>query len=971
MTDSLKKHQHSNFRSDLIIAIGVLVAVWGIAVYIDLFELIHAYLHKNEHWQLDELLMTFLAVSIVAFWFSYRRWKELEQTSKALQQSEQNKNYIVNNMKVGLLVYQLEDLDDDRTLRLINANPAASEFTGSDINRLVGLTIDQAFPDLRQLGLPQVYAEVIRTGEAFIIDELVYGDERIEKSTFSVRAFQLPEQCVGIVFENTTERSRMKEALKTSEQRLKQMILNAPIPIMVHAEDGNVQLISSKWEELTGYLHEDIPTIAAWTDRAYGELGAEARKVINSLHNLDHSSHDGEYTIQIANGETRTWDFYSTNLGKSDGIKYTVSMAVDITERKLAENEMVESRARFSGIVEMAADAIISINEMQQIVLFNRAAERMFGYRQQEVLGQQVEKLIPERFQEGHRQAVKAFVGTSDAPLLHRRSGMFGRRINGEEFPIETSISKQIIEGETIMTVMMRDLSDQIKAEDTQRKLLKAIVEAGEAVLITNASAIIEYVNPAFCKITGYTEQDVIGKNPSILKSDAQDPKFYQQMWRTITRGDVWHGTLIDRKKDGSFYPALMTVSPIHDEKGEISHYVSLQQDMTDYKKMEDQFLQAQKMEAIGTLVGGIAHDFNNMLAAIQGNSYLARMRLQKDDSAGADEKIGNIEQLTNSAAEMVKQLLTFSRKDSVAMKTFLLNPFLKEALKLAETAIPENINLHSVICHDKLYIRGDATQLQQVLMNLLNNARDALARVEHPNISISLAPYQADETFIMKHSEIDTEKMARITVQDNGSGIAEENITKVFEPFFTSKGVGKGTGLGLAMVFGAIQTHGGIIELDSRLGEGTGFSIYLPLVSEQEAEYQPKKTELKAGNNETLLLVDDEPMLRATTLELLSNLGYRVLEASDGVEGLEVFTLHQQEIQLVITDLVMPRMGGVDLIKQLRSQGSDVPAIFVTGYDKDQALDIGSGIDQSIILNKPFDLNYLSHVIQELLSSE
>jgi len=643
--------------------------------------------------------------------------------------------------------------------------------------------------------------------------------------------------------------------------------------------------------------------------------------------------------------------------------------ALDISSRKQAELALLESQARFSGIVEQLEDAIISIDSEHRIILFNQAAEEMFGYSRGELLGGSLDLLLPERYRNKHRQGVDTFQNDSGRNSIKRRGSMFGQRKSGEEFPLEMSVSRYGLGSEAIMTASLRDLSGKVKTEEKLRKLSLAIEKAGEAVIITDYNAVIEYVNPAFTEITGYEADEAIGNTPAMLKSEAQDPSFYAELWKTIKSGNVWHGTLIDRKKDGSFYPALMSVSPIYDENREITHYVSLQQDMTEYKKLEGQFLQAQKMEAVGTLVGGIAHDFNNMLAAIQGNIYLARMRMKKGDVDASDEKIGNIEQITFAAAEMVKQLLTFARKDSVSMIDLPLKAYLKEALKLAGSAIPENIELVSSIGEEELHIHGDSTQLQQVVMNLLNNARDAVADVAAPKISVSLSSFDPDNDFLLQHAELSGKTMARLTITDNGCGIPESNLQKVFEPFFTTKGVGKGTGLGLAMVFGVVQRHEGVIEVESSKGSGTTFNIYLPLLNGHVDEQEGQSSGMVMGMNETILLVDDESVLRSTTSELLNSIGYRVLEAGDGQEALQVYAKQYNEISIIITDIVMPKMGGAELAVEVRKLYDDIPIIFVTGYDKDRALSASQGIDCSVVLNKPYNIEYLSHAIREMLT--
>ncbi len=640
----------------------------------------------------------------------------------------------------------------------------------------------------------------------------------------------------------------------------------------------------------------------------------------------------------------------------------SIGTTQDITGRKLAE-------MRFKGIVEMAADAIISINEKQEVTLFNPAAERVFGIKAGKVLGKHVEMLMPERFWSSHRAKVEAFLDESDLPLQHRKVGMYGMRASGEEFPLESYISKQEVGGETIMTVMMRDLSDQMESNDLRRKLSKAIAEAGEAIIITDRNAVIEYVNPAFSKITGYSLREALGNTPAMLKSSAQDPKFYQEMWSVITAGEVWKGTLIDRRKDGSFYPAMMSVAPIHDDHGEITHFVSLQQDMTEYKKLEQQFIQAQKMEAIGTLVGGIAHDFNNMLAALQGNVFLAKSKL--DDPVSVGERLDNVEKLSNRAAEIVRQLLTFARKDSVDRQMVPLNSMAKEAIKLAKNAIPENIEVVSDITDEPITVAADSTQLQQVIMNLLNNARDAVEETAFPAIKVSLKRYEPTEKFLNLYPEIGGDQaLAHLSVEDNGCGIPQALVSKVVEPFFTTKGVGKGTGLGLSMVYGAVQRHNGIFEVRSEPGEGTAIDIYLPLLVENVKDPSTDKMQVMNGQGEVVLLVDDDETLLDTVEEVLKKLNYLVVEATNGHAALEYFREHRGEVSIILSDVVMPEMGGIELATAIREMDTQVPVVLMTGYDFSKRRGEVESLGNCKVIDKPVEVARLSRLVRKMLEA-
>lgn len=301
--------------------------------------------------------------------------------------------------------------------------------------------------------------------------------------------------------------------------------------------------------------------------------------------------------------------------------------------------------------------------------------------------------------------------------------------------------------------------------QSSLEKLTLAMEQLGESIIITDRNGIIEYVNGAFTRTTGFTAAEAIGNAPAILNSRRQPQAFYQKLWQTILAGNRWQGTLTNRKKDGSLYPVLMSIAAIHRD-GEITHFVSVQQDMSKQNLLEEQLRQSQKMEAIGTLVGGIAHDFNNMLAGITGNLYLAKRKLPAESPAS--EKLANIELLSFRAAEMIQQLLTFARKGVVSMKPIALVPFIHELSSFMRTAIPENITMTEAICPEALTIIGDRSQIHQVLLNLVNNARDALEGIEQPHISIQLAAFTADDNFVRTHPHVAVGSYAQLTVSDN-----------------------------------------------------------------------------------------------------------------------------------------------------------------------------------------------------------
>jgi len=527
-------------------------------------------------------------------------------------------------------------------------------------------------------------------------------------------------------------------------------------------------------------------------------------------------------------------------------------------------------------------------------------------------------------------------------------------------------------EEEAFLTLVADAMAAMIKnhnVEENAKKIFTAVDQAGEAVVISDVAGITEYVNATFTIFTGYSKEEAIGQKTSLIKSGVQSQAFYKQMWSTILSGSVWQGELVQKRKDGSYYPAMLTISPSRDNQGKITKFIGIHEDISAHKELEAQFRQAQKMESLGTLVGGIAHDFNNMLAAITGNVFLARANLSEPEQV--DSSLATIEQVSQRAADMISQLLTFSKKNLVDKNPLPLISFLSEVLELLKTSIPENIHLELNVPEEELFIFGDRSLLHQVLMNIVINARDAVESVKKPRITLNLDTFYADAEWIEHNPEFVTGNFAHITISDNGKGIAEEEHANIFEPFFTTKPQGKGTGLGLSMVFGAIKSHSGVITVDSKLGKGSSFHIYLPMMENAVPEVELKKVTSGdfVAQGETILLVDDESVVRDSLAKVLKAFGYQVIQAEDGQDGLEKFKQHQADISLAVLDVVMPQMGGFELSKQLRITSPELPVVFMTGYDKDHLVSEESAIPNSEVLTKPANFEHLAGVLRNLLS--
>jgi PAS domain S-box-containing protein len=523
------------------------------------------------------------------------------------------------------------------------------------------------------------------------------------------------------------------------------------------------------------------------------------------------------------------------------------------------------------------------------------------------------------------------------------------------------------IEALLVIADIIRAFWERQSAETEHVRLVTAIEQAGEAIVVTDPDGNIQYVNPAFERVTGYSRDEAVGKNPRMLKSGEHDAAFYEGLWETLSGGSVWTGRFVNRRKDGTVYHEEATISPVRDATGRTVNYVATKRDVTRELEIEEQLRQSQKMEAIGQLAGGIAHDLNNILTVVNGHAELLAMSLSGQEQPRRDAL--EISKAGQRAGSLVQQILAFSRKQLLQPRVLSLNEVVTGVEEMLRRLIGESIEMAAVKAPDLGSVEADPSQLEQIVMNLAVNSRDAMPsggrlRIETANVEIDAGNRE-------HHPGVGPGRYVMLAVTDTGTGMDAETKKRIFEPFFTTKGKGKGTGLGLATVYGIVKQSGGDVGVQTEPGRGTTFRIYLPRV-DREAEPVRRPAQPSAASakgSETVLVVEDEATLREFICTVLRGRGYNVLAASDGLEALRIAGEHDGPLHLAITDVMMPHMGGAELALELATLKPDTRVLYMSGYP-DNAITNHGVIDPSVsFLPKPFTPGILADKVREVLA--
>ena len=632
-------------------------------------------------------------------------------------------------------------------------------------------------------------------------------------------------------------------------------------------------------------------------------------------------------------------------------------------------------------ILEMVPDATVVVDQSGTILEANQQTAVLFGYKREELLGQKIELLIPERHHAVHKEHRAEYGSQPRVRQMGAGLELFAQRKDGSEFPVEISLSPvHTAEGMVVLSAL-RDVSARKEVEHELRRAhaelgertnrqiyeyrarLASIIDSSEdAIIGKNLDGTITSWNRGAEHIYGYTEQEMIGKSVSLL-APPDRPDEIPQILQKIRRGEtVSHLESIRVTKDGRYLNISLTVSPIRDEGGNIIGASAIGRDVTAQKRAEDQLRQSQKMEAIGRLAGGVAHDFNNILGIITACTELLRARFSAD---GSSQYIENIRKAAERGATLTRQLLAFSRQQVVQPTILDLNERLRETGKLLRPLMGDDVEVAIVPQTKAALIEADPMQLDQVVLNLAVNARDAMPKGGKLILQTSTVIF--DEVLASQHAPLKPGPYVTLAVSDTGTGMDQATSARIFEPFFTTKEVGKGTGLGLSMVYGIVRQSGGHILVYSEPGRGTTFKIYLPSAEEKlnaatgvEVEGIPAR---RTGM--TVLLVEDDEIMRLLTKEMLEEHGYQVIEAADGKFALEAMHDNHHKIDVLLTDVVMRNVSGPELVRQLAESHPQMAVVYMSGYTGELLGEREAFQPGTRLLEKPFTRATLLNTVE------
>ncbi len=643
----------------------------------------------------------------------------------------------------------------------------------------------------------------------------------------------------------------------------------------------------------------------------------------------------------------------------------------DITAQRIIERALAESERTYSSLVRNMPGVVFRAANDENLTL-EYVSEAI-----QEITGYSADEFIDEKI-----RSFSSLMSPEDLPAILDRIWQAVDSHKPYEFTYQITCAdgkKKWLrqtgrgvygdEGEFLsLEGLIFDVTQQVLAEEDQRLLATAIEHAAESVIITNPRGKIQYVNPAFERTSKFSKAEVIGQNSNVLKSGKHNDQFYRQLWETITSGRTWQGRMYSRCADDSLIEEEVAISPVFDAAGRIQHFVAVKRDITKERELQMRIQQAQKMESLAVLAGGIAHDFNNLLMGILGNASLALLEIPSDSEVAV--YIKDIETAGKRASELSHQMLAYSGRGHFTLQMMDLSALITEMAQLLEVSIPKNIQLRFNLGQPLLPVAGDATQLRQVVMNLITNARDAMLG-KPGQIFLRSGVIDCDSEYLSSlypYSTLPSGQYCFLEVSDSGCGMDAATQQRIFEPFFSTKA--SGHGLGLAAVLGIIRGHQGALKVYSEVGRGTTFRIYIPATRQEirSQEVVEPSADSWQGTG-TILVVDDEPTVRLVADRILRRYGFEVYTADNGRSAVDLYRSMPQGIDLVLLDMTMPQLSGEEACRAILDVNPEAKVILSSGFTRLEAGDVFNNLKLSGFIQKPYRAQDLIAKVRHVLA--
>ena len=708
---------------------------------------------------------------------------------------------------------------------------------------------------------------------------------------------------------------------------------------------------------------EDRPAFVAAVERAF----------------YRHEKTQAEFRFPQPNGQVRWISAVSEPVRDAGGRVLRLRGTLqDVTERRLSERRERESAERDRLLWQTSADVVLIVGEDDLVRFCNPAIEAVLGWRPEEVVGRPLTMLQPERLREAHRRGFARYLAGGERHLDWRAVEIAGLHRDGREIPVEISFSDMQMDGRRVFGAFMRDVTQRVlqqqalqRSEERYRRIVQT---AEEGIWMIAADATTTFVNPKMARMLGYEAAEMLGRPMHDFMDDRARAEAEENMRRRARGISEQHDFRL-RRKDGSDLWTAMSTSPIVDADGRHAGALAMVTDITEQRRsqaqrleLEAQLRESQKMEAIGVLAGGIAHDFNNVLAGILGNAALAIQDLQPGHAAAI-----SVEQIRKAGLRgrgLVQQILAFARRQPREVVSCELRPLVEECVGLLRSALPAGVALDVSPGAERLFVMADATQVQQVLMNLCTNAWHSLDG-KPGRIAVALAGVELDGA-AARHlgAGLTPGSYARIAVEDNGHGMDVQTRARIFEPFFTTKPVGEGTGLGLAVAHGIVSTHGGVIRVQTAPGQGSTFEIYLPRSAQMAGADRVQPLAIAHhGHGERVLYVDDDEVMVVMVERLLERLGYSATCLHDPARAIELVRAAPQDVDIVVSDLNMPELSGLDVARALQGIRSELPVVIISGNLPDQLQGEARLAGVRALVHKQYTVEELGTVIHWVLA--